>query len=195
MKKNFFAMTLVELIIAITISSIVLLFVVVYISDVLGLIGESRKATSNFVELKNISEDFQDLKARFPNATINNSAWSEALILKNIEDNDGVVIGVVNAESMILANAWDLSAYWKKYLAIRYLQSSDSPLDINKSFSGSQYFENIVAQSVDFEIYTIGTKSIVEADFSFIKNYSSQRDSENISNMNQSNFQNYNFSF
>ncbi|MGB2110545.1 MAG: prepilin-type N-terminal cleavage/methylation domain-containing protein [Patescibacteria group bacterium] len=35
MKKNIIAMTLVELIIAIAISSIVLLFVVVYISDVL----------------------------------------------------------------------------------------------------------------------------------------------------------------
>jgi len=195
MKKNSIAMTLVELIIAITISSIVLLFVVVYISDVLWLIWESRKATSNFVELKNISQTLDETKTKYPVASIDSSAWSEVLILKNIEDTDGVAIGVVESEDMVLADASEITTYSQKYLAIRYLQAGDTPLDSTISFSWSNYFENIYIKDLDFEIYNVGSWSLVEMNLDFINNYSPERNGENIENMNQQNFQNYNFSF
>lgn len=195
MKKNIYAMTLVELIIAITISSIVLLFVVVYISDVLGLIWESRKATSNFVELRNISETLNKTRTKYPIASVDSSSGNDVLILKNIQDNDWVAIWMVQAEDMNISDSSETSTYSEKYLAIRYLQASDTPFDSTISFSWSNYFENIYLKDVDFDIYNVSSGSIVEMNLDFINNYSSQRDGENISDMNQQNFQNYNFSF
>ena len=196
MKKNTFAMTLVELIIAIAISSIVLFFVVVYISDVLWLIWESRKSTSNFVELEKISDEINKFSYKFPVASINTSAGSEALILKNIQNNDWVVIGLIDAENKILTDSTQLGIYSQKHLAIRYLLSSELwSINTTQSFSWSTIFPDIYLKDIDFEIFDAWSGNIVEMDIDFINIFSSQRIGENLSNMNQQNFQNYNFSF
>ncbi len=195
MKKNIIAMTLVELIIAITISSIVLLFVVVYISDVLWLIWESRKSTSNFVELQKISQTLQDLKYKYPVASIDDSTGEEVLILKNIQDTDGVVIWIIQSDTKNLSNVSDISLYSQKYLARRFLLSTESTFNSNISFSGSEFFPNISVKDVDFEIFNFSSWSIIEMNLEFMKNYSTNRLWENISDMDVQNFQNYNFSF
>lgn len=196
MKKNIFAMTLVELIIAIAISSIVLFFVVVYISDVLWLIWESRKSTSNFVELEKISDEINKFSYKFPVASVDNSAWSEALILKNIENDDWVVIGLVDAENKTLIDSTQLGIYSQKHLAIRYLLSTELwSINTSQSFSGSTIFPDIYLKDIDFEIFDAWSGNVIEMDIDFINIFSSQRIGENLSNMNQQNFQNYNFSF
>ncbi len=195
MKKNIFAMTLVELIIAIAISSIVLLFVVVYISDVLWLIWESRKATSNFVELQEISQTLQDLKYKYPVATINSSTGGDVLLLKNIENTDWVAIWIVQSDTKQLSTTVEIQKYWQKFLARRFLLSTESSFDSNISFSGSEFFPNISVKDVDFEIYDFASGSLVEMNLEYLKNYSAQRDWENIWDMSVQNFQNYSFSF
>ena len=195
MKKNIFAMTLVELVIAITISSIVLLFVVVYISDVLWLIWESRKATSNFVELQEISQTLQQLKYKYPVASIDSSAGVEVLILKNIEDTDWVAIWIVQSDTKQLSTTAEIQNYWQKFLARRFLLSTESSFDLNISFSGSEFFPNISVKDVDFEIYDFASGSLVEMNLEYLKNYSAQRNWENIWDMSVQNFQNYSFSF
>ncbi len=195
MKKNIFAMTLVELVIAITISSIVLLFVVVYISDVLWLIWESRKATSNFVELQEISQTLQDLKYKYPVATIDSSTGEEVLLLKNIENTDSVAIWIVQSDTKQLSTTTEIQIYWQKFLARRFLLSTESSFDSNISFSGSEFFPNIYLKDVDFEIYDFASGSLVEMNLEYLKNYSAQRDWENIWDMSVQNFQNYSFSF
>lgn len=195
MKKNIFAMTLVELVIAITISSIVLLFVVVYISDVLWLIWESRKATSNFVELQEISQTLQDLKYKYPVATIDSSTGEEVLLLKNIENTDSVAIWIVQSDTKQLSTTAEIQIYWQKFLARRFLLSTESSFDSNISFSGSEFFPNISVKDVDFEIYDFASGSLVEMNLEYLKNYSAQRDWENIWDMSVQNFQNYSFSF
>ncbi len=195
MKKNIFAMTLVELVIAITISSIVLLFVVVYISDVLWLIWESRKATSNFVELQEISQTLQDLKYKYPVATIDSSTGEEVLLLKNIENTDWVAIWIVQSDTKQLSTTAEIQNYWQKFLARRFLLSTESSFDSNISFSGSEFFPNISVKDVDFEIYDFASGSLVEMNLEYLKNYSAQREWENIWDMSVQNFQNYSFSF
>lgn len=195
MKKNIFAMTLVELVIAITISSIVLLFVVVYISDVLWLIWESRKATSNFVELQKISQTLQDLKYKYPVATIDSSTGEEVLLLKNIENTDWVAIWIVQSDTKQLSTTAEIQNYWQKFLARRFLLSTESSFDSNISFSGSEFFPNISVKDVDFEIYDFASGSLVEMNLEYLKNYSAQRNWENIWDMSVQNFQNYSFSF
>lgn len=195
MKKNIIAMTLVELIIAIAISSIVLLFVVVYISDVLWLIWESRKATSNFVELQEISQTLQELKYKYPVASIDSSAGAEVLILKNVEDTDAVAIGMIQADTKNLSDTSQISVYSQKFLARRFLLETESSFDNSISFSGSEFFPNISIKDVDFEIFNFASGSLVEMNLEYIKNYSDNRLWENISDMNVQNFQNYNFSF
>lgn len=195
MKKNIFAMTLVELVIAITISSIVLLFVVVYISDVLWLIWESRKATSNFVELQEISQTLQDLKYKYPVATIDSSTGEEVLLLKNIENTDSVAIWIVQSDTKQLSTTAEIQNYWQKFLARRFLLSTESSFDSNISFSGSEFFPNISVKDVDFEIYDFASGSLVEMNLEYLKNYSAQREWENIWDMSVQNFQNYSFSF
>lgn len=195
MKKNIFAMTLVELVIAITISSIVLLFVVVYISDVLWLIWESRKATSNFVELQEISQTLQDLKYKYPVATIDSSTGEEILLLKNIENTDWVAIWIVQSDTKQLSTTAEIQNYWQKFLARRFLLSTEISFDSNISFSGSEFFPNISVKDVDFEIYDFASGSLVEMNLEYLKNYSAQREWENIWDMSVQNFQNYSFSF
>ncbi len=195
MKKNIIAMTLVELIIAVTISSIVLLFVVVYISDVLWLIWESRKATSNFVELQEISQTLQQLKYKYPVASIDSSAGAEVLILKNIEDTDAVAIGIIQADTKNLSDASQIPVYSQKFLARRFLLETESSFDNSISFSGSEFFPNISIKDIDFEIFNFASGSLVEMNLEYIKNYSDNRLWENIWDMSTQNFQNYNFSF
>lgn len=120
------ALTLVELVISITVSSIVMLIVLTFVADSVETVLSSNKKTEIYEDLFRFKNDFnkyarwgyleQDLIAK-------SSTWSESsiILMQNLEETRGVVFWVVNKESMQIEDHSLHDIYYDKVLWYRNL--------------------------------------------------------------------------
>jgi hypothetical protein len=200
MKKNISAMTLVELIISVIISWIVLLFVVVYISDVMWLIWMSRHHTNNVKNLHNFSQDFQQLIYKFPEITQYNGSsygiWNDVIVLKDLENTQGIMLWVIEKDTYQLATTSESEVYSEQFLAYRYLNNSQiSSLDTSLSFSWANVYENFYVKSLDSQWLWIGLNNLLDMNIEVYNTYWKDLEWVNFDQMNQQNFTLFNFSF
>ena len=163
-KLNKKAFTLVELIVAIFISSILFLFLFNFVVDALNEMKASKNKSqvfSNFssldIKLKNISKTFSKYSL-----LINNTSWSwnDIILFKNIKWNKGVAFWVIDRDKMRFSNTYNV--YWEYVLGFVELSSqqlNDLSSNPNKIYDYPVYldnvFDNIFVRDFQVKIYNV----------------------------------------
>ena len=123
------AMTLVELIVAITISSIILLFLMNFISKVFGEISYSNKKTDAIKKIYSIENQFQNIEEVYSSWDIlidnNTASGADVLIFRNNANNWWYIVGIVDKNTFKLDWVNNVSTIWEKLLAFRKISSQE----------------------------------------------------------------------
>ena len=173
---NALAMTLVELIVSLSITAIVLIIIVVFISDGTENISRSlsqTKMTNDIIELnqtlKKITQTgYSEFRLMY-DGPINEGM--DIFILTQPDNTDGYIFAVVDTRDN--TTAWIYSDYYNRVFGYRRLSSSEittllsdpTPLYDYKFFN-DKIFPALVTR--DLQVNTYNTGSIIELSFSIL---------------------------
>lgn len=199
------ALTLVELVISITISSIVLLIIMTFIADSIETVVESNEKTKVF---DNIFE-FKDKFWRFSRwGYFNNSilldntagTWNDVILLKNIDSSEWIIFWVVDVATMKLETNAGYKYYGKKVLGYRKLTASEItgiesvPISVyDLIFFPDKLFQNLKVK--DFQVDFYNSQTILDINIELFLYYNKEKDGELLSNAWTNEFLNINFNF
>ena len=95
-KKNIFAFTLTELVVAIMISSFVLIFTFHFIALTIGAIKETRRDTNNLTKINELNQTIKNHRIQYSSGTLifDGAAGQESdiILLHNEEKTQGILI-------------------------------------------------------------------------------------------------------
>ena len=168
------AMTLVELIVAITISSIILLFLMNFISKVFGEISYSNKKTDAIKKIYSIENQFQNIEEVYSSWDIlidnNTASGADVLIFRNNANNWWYIVGIVDKNTFKLDWVNNVSTIWEKLLAFRKISSQElselnsTPNKVyNYKFNLDELIPDLFFKNLQVEKYNTGT--ILELQF------------------------------
>jgi len=174
MQYKKYAFTLLELIISITISSIIILVIFSFVSDTLDAISSSKKQTEFLGSLDQFVIELGNYKSIYNSGSIlidnTSTLGNDVLILKNSLGTDGVIFGVINTQTAKLENNATFDKYDDKIIGFRELSSSeitalnsDPTLVYDYTFYNDKMFQNIKTKS--FQVNTYNTGAIVDVNF------------------------------
>jgi len=159
------ALTLVELVISITVSSVVMLIVLTFVADSIETVIDSNKKTEIYENLFQFKNEFnkysrwgyikQDLIA-----TTLSWTTSDIILLQNIEETKWVVFWVVNKETMAIENHNNYSIYYDKVIWYRDLSeyeltniNANPTLIYDLNFFPDKLFDGLKIKSFNIERY------------------------------------------
>jgi hypothetical protein len=199
------ALTLVELVISITISSMVMLIVMIFVADSIETVIWSNKKTEVFDDVFTFKDNFW----RFSrwgylrqNILVSNESgtWSDVILLKNIDTAEWVIFWIVDTKTLKLSPNIDYKIYWSKMLGYRKLSTSevtaveDTPSDVyNLSFFRDKLYQGLIIK--DFQIDTYNSDEILDINIEILLYYNETNDGILLSWVNPSDLININLTF
>lgn len=184
--------TLVELIVAVVISSIVLTILMSFITTSMNEITYSNKQTEVLDSINTFSTAMNNYKWSFEVTTMiidKTGSWSDVIMLSNEEENEWILIGIVWKDTLALeATELNFNTIYEKHLAVRELTQADivtlkatpeSAYDLN--FNEDKLFYELVMK--DFQIGLYNNWAIIDADLDILINYKQGVDWENWENI------------
>lgn len=193
MKSENKALTLIELIISIAISAIVLLFVVKYITDVLWLIWETRQSVANQSNIEQIIHKIDEFQQDFPVLSTLNLE-NDILVMKNYENTDGVMLGIIEAYNNSFSNDIDAEKYQEKYLGYRYLWFTDF-MFLDLSMTWATMFYDVPMKGLEISEFWSGTWKIIDLQLDVLKKYYPDLEWQKFSDIPSYHYTQYNYSF
>ena len=159
------ALTLVELVISITVSSIVMLIVLTFVADSIETVISSNKKTEIYEDIFRFKNDFhkfsrggyiqQDLIAK-------SATWtsSSIMLMQDLDSTTWVIFGVVNKETMQIEDDSQHTIYYDKVLGYRLLSEFELT-NINADLTGiydlnffpDKLFEGLKIKNFQMEMY------------------------------------------
>lgn len=124
------ALTLVELVISITVSSVVMLIVLTFVADSIETVISSNKKTEIYEDLFRFKNDFNQY-SRWgyfnQELIVSNVSWSgsDIILMKNLDSSKGVIFWVVDKESMLIEPDVGYTIYSDKVIWYRNLSASE----------------------------------------------------------------------
>lgn len=180
-KKIKKAFTLVELVISIFISSIVLLFILIFLWDTIDMISEWKNDTKIFIAFSEFSNKINNYRNIYSSWSIiinNNSfSWSDVLLLKNINWTDWIIISRIDLDTkkIILDNTiYKNSPIWIRRVSQQEISNIDYDINVVKNyiFHNDQIFNDLILKDLQIEGYNSETifEFSMEINPIFIKN-------------------------
>ncbi len=163
------ALTLVELVISITISSVVMLIVLTFVADSIETVISSNKKTEvyeNVFEFKNIFNRYSRWGYFQQDLIATTATWttSDIILLQNMTDKKGVVFGVVNKETMSIEDDSQHKIYYDKVIGYRNLSefelwniNANPTLIYDLNFFPDKLFDGLKIKDFQIEKYNSGT--------------------------------------
>lgn len=184
--------TLVELIVAVIISSIVLTILMSFITTSMNEISYSNRQTEVLENINNFSTTMNNYKWSFEDIMIvidNTGTWSDTILMTNEAKNEWILVGIVWKESLSLENSEILfNTIYEKHLAIRELNTLDisniiaSPESVFwLNFNKDKLFADLVMK--DFQVVLYNTWAIIDTDLEVLINYKEGVDWESWQNI------------
>ncbi|MCP4523436.1 MAG: hypothetical protein GY828_04390 [Candidatus Gracilibacteria bacterium] len=206
MKKNIGALTLMELVIAVTISAIVLLFAVGYIADILGYIGESRRQVVVTSHLNNYMQSFQNTLHKYPKPTIlvdyGPGIGNDVLLLEDPSGTGGVIFTVVDIVDDRPKDNTDFSTYHEQILGYRELDNSEltalkgnTGSYVDYTFFGNKLFHELQAKEFQVDIWNSGSGNIIDMNLEIYNNRYPDFVGVDVQTIPAEYFTKYNYSF
>ncbi len=125
--KKWFTFT--ELIVAITISTILLIFIFKFVADTVNILSETTRKSRILVSFYEFVVRFDNYRNNFPVATIikdfSQGYGYDVVLLKTFDNRVWVLFWVVNKSSMMLDGTWSYNQFWPKIVWFRELTQSD----------------------------------------------------------------------
>jgi hypothetical protein len=174
---------LVELLVSITITVIIIIPLLVFITDISSEIWFSNKKTEIISEIYNIEDKILEIKWKYLSGVIlinNNSwSWSDVLLLrtKNWETKkEWYIFAQINYNNLLIDWSWNIDNIWEKYLAYRKISSTEltelesNPNNVyNYKFHLDKVFKWILLNNFQLDYYN--NNSILELSFFNFINY------------------------
>lgn len=179
-KKGF---TLTELVIAVSISAIILIFIFNFVADIIGTLSYTKKKAWVFSSFYEFNAVIDNYKSSFPQINIfvnvSSNIWNDVIIFRNIQGTHGIMLWVVDKASMKLAKNSTYPFYTEKILWYRELTDANITeilWDANKiyeyKFFQDKVFDDLLVKSFQAEIYNTG--AILDIDIYLNTDFSSE---------------------
>ncbi len=193
--KNIFWFTLVETIVAISISSILFMFLFGFIVDSLKEVKESKEKTQFFLSFSSFNAKMKNFSEAFYKYSFVKSfdvwVWSDIILLKNEKETFWIAIWIVNKDTMKFDN--DYGKYWEKLLWYselsqnRLAEIGTNPEKIyDYKIYKDKLFEGIYTK--DFQVGTYNSNTILNLELELVPNYSYNLDWEEWKNIDKKEF-------
>jgi len=163
------AFTLVELIVAVTISAIILLFLMSFIADTFNEIAYSNKKTKLLINLYEVEDRFKTLKQQYLSGIILKDniewVWSDIILLRTLPTEPiqwWYIFAQVEEDTLRIDNSSNVNTISKKVLGYRKISSSEL-LALNSTnvydlkFNLDEIFPNIYLKDFQVELYNSWT--------------------------------------
>lgn len=199
------ALTLMELVISITISSMVLMIVMTFIADSVETVVWSNKKTEVFDNVFSFKDHFWRFSRwGYLNNTllIDNESWTwnDIILLKNIDNTEWVIFGVVDSETLQLETNADYKIYKNKVLWYRKLSASEIisleavPISVyNMKFFHDKLFQ--WTKIKDFQIDFYNSNTILDINMEILIYYNATHNGILLESVNSSDLININLNF
>lgn len=196
------AFTLTELVIAIVISSLVLIFTFHFVSKTIVEISNARQSATIMTEFSDISQQLKNYRNLYSSWSIliNGVSWtqSDVLLLNTEEGDTGVLFALVDPETMKINQ--EAENYSHVHFAFRTMTLanmnsvlSDPNTALNLDFQSDKIFRNISAK--DLQIETFNQGNILDINISLIKSYKENLLNSKYSELWKNNFVNFNLNY
>lgn len=167
MKKVNKWLTLVELVVAITISAIILLFLMNFIAWVFNEITYSKNKTKIITQIYEASDTIKELKQKYNSWSIliDNASWtwSDILLFRTWSwetEKKWFIVAMVSNDNLKIDWSWNVDIVWDKVLAYKKLSKKeldDLEVDSNKvydfKFNRDKLFSDIKLKDFQVEKY------------------------------------------
>jgi len=174
--------TLTELIIAITIGAIILIFVFQFVTDIINTLSNTNKKSQIFNSFYEFVAKIDSYKNNFPviNVFVNvdSDTWNDVVIFRNVEWTYGVMLGIIDKTSMKLAKNSTYPFYTEKILWYRNLTQAnlmEISWDANKiydyTFFKDRIFNDLLIKS--FQASSYNTGAILDMNIYLLLDFSS----------------------
>lgn len=198
------AFTLTELIVAITISVIVLIFTFQFVADIVNNLATTNKKSEVLDDLGEFNIMINNYKRAFPNVYIlsdfPDQGGYDIIIMENIKWDTGLLLWVIDANTKKLIRNVSYPYYGKKVLWMRYLTEENlndiggsSDIIYDYSFYDDKIFEDLVIK--DFQANIYNTWSILNIDTTILIYYNSGLDGIERKNISQNDMYKVNLDF
>lgn len=174
------AFTLVELIVAIIIWSLILSVLMSFIASTMNEITYSNKQTQVLEKINIFSTAINDYKWAFGEIDVlinNTGVGSDVLIMSNPEKTKWIILWVVSPENMLLEQTLgDYEKIYEKFIGVRQLTESDiSNLDLDPSgvydlqFNKDKLFRDLVIKDLQAQSYNSG--AVIDINLDILINF------------------------
>ena len=209
LKKNH-AFTLVELVIAVTISSIVFLWLLSFVWDTLSELSRSNKTSKLIVSLDEVMDRLEWLSSIYEKKTlIINTVeweWTDVLLLSNSWSTWAIIFGLVDPDTdKIFTGSLHYSQYNKKHLWYRRLDWTElstitsTPSELyNLTFQKDKIYSDLYIKDLQIGTYNTGTYDtaiIIDLEISLLLKYDVWKDWIEWVNLGNDNLYNINLNF
>jgi len=205
MKKK--AFTIIELIISITITIIIIWWIMVVISSLSSEIEYSTKKTNIITEISDIENKIDEIKSKDTSwiILIDNESWTGSDVLlfrKNIWDDiqDWYILAQIDFNNKVIDWSWNVDNIWKKVLGFRKISETElitidsNPLEIyNYTFHLDNIFKNITLK--DFQVSFYNSGDIWEIELYINTDYRYNNSSLKYSEITNENIEKFIFNF
>ena len=192
MKKIKNAFTLIELIISITITVIIIVPLIIFISDVSSEINYSNTQIKNFSKISEIEKKISEIKWEYLSAIllIDNQSWSgsDVLLFRTSEldiKKEWYIFAQIDIDTLKIDTNQNINNIWEKYFAYRKISETElSQLDIDPnevydySFHLDKIFTSFILKDFQVEFYN---SNILELSLYNYVNYNKKSLLENYS--------------
>ncbi|MDD2487255.1 MAG: prepilin-type N-terminal cleavage/methylation domain-containing protein [Candidatus Gracilibacteria bacterium] len=170
--------TIIEIVIAITISLFVMVIIAYFISEINNKIGSSQNKSKIYIGINDLINKINSKKNLYSSSAIlvSQSGSYNVLLMTNNIKSKGLLIGVVDVETMKLDPISNYSKYGNKILALKDINKAQ--LDLIETSSGNAYnvefYEDNVFPDLNmssFSLAPFNSGAIIEANLSFFESY------------------------
>jgi len=203
-KTNRSALTLVELVIAITISVIVMFFIGNFIANSLVEIADSNaewRFQEDFVNFNGVLNNYRNIFLTGSILIDNTGTGSDILILTNFDKSAGIILWVVDKGTMQVEYIEsEYNRYYDKVIWYRDLSASEivelesDPTQVQHySFFSDKLFDEI--KVVDFQLEFYNNGEVIDVNMEVNKDYKSDLNGTSMSDLELNIIKKYNLNF
>lgn len=188
MKKKYLsylsAFTLVELVVSIVISSIILLWIMKILGEVVYELSYSTQSSKLHIEMVEVNKLLADRGNKYHKKTLLIDEirweWTDVVLFYNEAETQWIIYGIINPETLKIFTGSTYSQYNKKHLWYREVNESEistlfsTPLTVySYSFFPDKIHSQIYISDFQVQLYNVG--SILDINMSFILNYTTEK--------------------
>jgi hypothetical protein len=199
------ALTLVELVISITISTMVMLIVMTFIADSMETVVWSNQKTKIFEDVFIFKDHFWKFSRGWffdHNLIISNESWTwnDIILLKNIDSSAAIIYWVVDKNTNKLATNSTYKIYEDKVIGYRKLSSAEiviieaDPDDVyNLTFFRDKLYDGLKIK--DFQIDLYNSDTILDVNMAILLHYNNTIDWTLLSKLSRADIIDINLNF